>query len=211
MSKPTRDAPPAGRSRAPVGLTYDQVLSTAMDVLDEGGIGALSLRRVAGRLGVRPNTIAWHIKDKATLLQAMSDHLMRGCADEPLPEEPYERIRLLLTRCREALLSRRDGGRLVVEGFDLTRPNHLAFAEALSGALIGAGRTPREAAWSSWTLMNLTLGLVQEQQSIPGRKPAFHAQAIDVSRHPALAQTLPFLNAEDFDARFEKSLDLILR
>jgi hypothetical protein len=38
--------------------------------------------------------------------------------------------------------------------------------------------------------MNLTLGLVQEQQPIPSQKPGFHAESIDVSNYPALAQTL---------------------
>lgn len=181
-----------------------------MEVLDETGLDGLSLRRVAARLGVRVNSVVWHVSDKTSLLQAMADAQLHGCAAAPLPEEPYERIRTLVGRFRNALLDRRDGGRLSVEGYHPTGPNHLALAEALTAALLATGRTPREGAWTAWTLMYFTVGLIQEQQSSPTRTPGFHAENIDAPSFPALARTLRHLGENDFDQRFEHSLNLVL-
>lgn len=201
------DTSPPDRSRAPAGLTYERVLASAMEVLDEEGLDGLSLRRVADRLEVRVNTVAWHVKDKARLLRAMSDDLLRDCVREPLPPEPYERIRTVVARFRQGLLSRRDGGRLWVEGRALPLPNHLAFGEALTGALMETGRGPRDTAWATWTLVYFASGLVQEQQSPADGTPG---APVDSSSYPALALTEPYLTESDFDARFAYGVSLIL-
>ncbi|WP_411152561.1 TetR/AcrR family transcriptional regulator C-terminal domain-containing protein [Streptomyces sp. A30] len=207
MSKVSSDPSPPDRSRAPAGLTYERVLASAMEVLDEEGLDGLSLRRVADRLGVRVNTVAWHVKDKARLLRAMSDDLLRDCVREALPPDPDERIFTLIARFRQGLLSRRDGGRLWVEGRALPWPNHLVFGEALTGALLETGRGPRDTAWATWTLVYFTSGLVQEQQSPADGTPG---APVDNSSYPALALTEPYLGDSSFDARFTYGLTLIL-
>jgi AcrR family transcriptional regulator len=199
-----------GNARAAVGVTCDQAVAAALELLDETGLENLSLRRVADRLGVRINTVQWHVGDKASLLKAMADSLMRECLREPLPEGPQDRIRVLIRRFRQTLLSRRDGGRLAADGFSFSDPSTLAFAEAFTATLLETGRTPRAVAWTGWTLLYFTLGLVQEEQSAPGRSPGMQAGNIDLVGFPALAQTLPLLTDSGYDARFEYGIELIL-
>jgi TetR/AcrR family transcriptional regulator, tetracycline repressor protein len=49
-------------------LTKDLILRTAMDIVDEHGLHALTIRRVADALGVYPTAINWHIGSKDQLV-----------------------------------------------------------------------------------------------------------------------------------------------
>lgn len=197
-------------SRAHVGLTEERVVAAAMEVLESDGLDGLSLRAVAGRLGVRVNAVAWHVKDKAGLLYAVTDAMMADCLPARLPRDPEERVRKLLKSFRTTLLSRRDGARLMREGFSVARPRQLAFAEAFNAALRATGRSPREVAWTAWTLIYFVISLVNEEQTSPDRTPGVEAAAADPTTCPALAETIEYLTGESFDDRFAYGIDLIL-
>ncbi|WP_353190499.1 TetR/AcrR family transcriptional regulator [Pandoraea pnomenusa] len=63
---------PRGRPARGAGVTRDIILSTALELLDEGGQG-LSMRALAARLGVTPMSLYHHVEDHAGLLRALSD------------------------------------------------------------------------------------------------------------------------------------------
>jgi TetR/AcrR family transcriptional regulator, tetracycline repressor protein len=68
-----------GRSRGPgirAGLTSEQVLAEAVALVEEHGAEALTMRRLADRLGVAPNALYSHVPDKSTLLDAVLDTLL---------------------------------------------------------------------------------------------------------------------------------------
>ncbi|MEV7891000.1 TetR/AcrR family transcriptional regulator C-terminal domain-containing protein [Streptomyces sp. NPDC002817] len=211
MSKSSNAAQPrTTTSRAPVGLTADQITAAAMEVLQSDGLDKLSLRAVAATLGVRVNAVAWHLKDKAGLLSAAADAMVADCIPAHLPPDPEERVRALLTSLRTALLSHRDGARLAGEGSSLAWPNQRAFAEAFNAALHAARRSPKEAAWTAWTLMYFTLGLVEEEQTPQNRTVCAEAAEADPSVFPYLTATISHLTEESFDDRFVYGVDLIL-
>src|SRR5436305_9760681 len=57
--------------RAP--LSRDQVLRAAVTLTDEGGIGALSMRRLGQALGVEAMSLYNHVAGKEALLDGMVD------------------------------------------------------------------------------------------------------------------------------------------
>lgn len=65
-------------------LTREQVRDEALRLSDEKGLDGLSLRALAGRLGVQAPTLYWHVANKAALLDALSDAIM----DEALAALP---------------------------------------------------------------------------------------------------------------------------
>ncbi|MFF4357633.1 TetR/AcrR family transcriptional regulator C-terminal domain-containing protein [Streptomyces sp. NPDC001604] len=212
MSKTSNsaDQPCPAVSRAHVGLTEGQIVAAALAVLDGDGFDRLSLRAVAGRLGVRVNAVAWHVKDKVGLLGAVADAMMAGCLPARLPRRPEDRVRKLLKSFRATLRSHRDGARLMREGFSLTRPHQLAFAEAFNSALSATGRSPKEVAWTAWTLIYFVISLVNEEQASPDRTPGVEAAAADPAAFPCLAETIAHLTGGSFDDRFAYGVDLIL-
>ncbi|MFH8468494.1 TetR/AcrR family transcriptional regulator C-terminal domain-containing protein [Streptomyces sp. NPDC017991] len=199
----------ASEGRAP-RLDPATVIRAALKLLDEKGLDALSTRAVADRLGVRMNTVLWHVKTKARMLELMADAVVGGAPLDGLPDDWDERVRELARRYRRALLAHRDGAALVVGTF-AAEPHTLGFADALVTALLDGGLDDRDAAWTTWTIIYLALGLTQEEQSAPQR-PLNDGLANAVSRtaHPALHRVLRHLDERSFDERFEFGLSAVI-
>jgi len=181
------------------------VVRAALEILDERGAPAVSMRTIAERLGVRMNTVLWHAKSKARLIELMADAIVAGASLDGLPEHWRERAAELARRYRRALLAHRDGA-TVVAGTYAAEPATLDFAEALIAALLDGGLPEREAAWTCWSLVYFVLGLAQEEQAMPGRFP----HDLDVGRRPALQRVAPILIEESFEERFEFGVGRLL-
>ncbi|MFC3997278.1 TetR/AcrR family transcriptional regulator C-terminal domain-containing protein [Nocardiopsis sediminis] len=187
------------------------VIRAAVELLDEKGLDALSTRAVADRLGVRMNTVLWHVKTKARMLELMADAVIGEIPLDHLPTPPDERACELARRYRRALLAHRDGAALVV-GTYAAEPHTLRLADTLVAALVDSGRNEREAAWTAWTVVYFTLGLTQEEQAA-AQHPHLGdrlANAVSTTDHPALHLALGHLVADSFDERFEYGLSSIL-
>ncbi|MFJ3667090.1 TetR/AcrR family transcriptional regulator C-terminal domain-containing protein [Streptomyces sp. NPDC090106] len=189
-------------------LTRTAVIDAALRVLDERGLDGLSTRAVADHLGVRMNTVLWHVKTKARMLELMADAVLAGIGYDDLPDAARDRARELVGRYRRALLAHRDGAALVTGTYP-AEPHTLRFADALVDALLNAGADERRAAWTAWTVTYFTLGLTQEEQAAPEEDDERLAHAIDPGTHPALRRVLPHLR-QNFDERFTFGLEAIL-
>ncbi|MFI6040347.1 TetR/AcrR family transcriptional regulator C-terminal domain-containing protein [Nocardia sp. NPDC051321] len=174
------------------------VVRTALEILNEHGAAAVSLRAIAGRLGVRMNTVLWHTKSKARLAELMADAIVAGVSLDGLPQDWRERATEIVRRYRRALLAHRDGA-AVVTGTSAAEPATLDVAEALAAALLDGGLPPREAAWTCWGIIYFTLGLCQEQQALPERS----VRDLNVGQRPALQRVFAALTDESFDERFD--------
>lgn len=60
------------------GLQRDQVLATAVDLIDSDGLQGLSMRRLAGELGVEAMTLYHHFQNKGALEDAIVEHVLAG-------------------------------------------------------------------------------------------------------------------------------------
>jgi TetR/AcrR family transcriptional regulator, tetracycline repressor protein len=92
--------------RAPgqrAGLSRRAVVGAARAVLDDGS--TLSMRAVAGRLGVAPNALYSHVEGREGLLDAVLDDLLGAL---PLPDpavDPETGLTALMTASHELLLA----------------------------------------------------------------------------------------------------------
>jgi AcrR family transcriptional regulator len=68
---PRKRSTPNPRPRT--GLTREQILSVALEVLDRDGLEALSMRRIATELGVGTMTVYSYFRDKDELLDGVID------------------------------------------------------------------------------------------------------------------------------------------
>ncbi|MFF5564801.1 TetR/AcrR family transcriptional regulator C-terminal domain-containing protein [Streptomyces sp. NPDC012623] len=206
----TKRQPGTGSGDTPrTPLDPAAVARAALALLDDKGADAVSVRGVADRLGVRMNTVLWHVKTKAGLLELMADAIVAGARAEDLPEPWEERVRELAGRYRRALLAHRDGA-AIVAGTYAPEPATLGLAEALVGGLLDAGLPEREAAWTCWTIVYFVLGLAQEEQALPGVDGPRFTRALDAGRYPSLSRVGTHLKDPSFDERFAYGLSLIL-
>ncbi len=59
-------------------LSKGKIVETAIQILDEGGEGALTFRALATRLATGAGAIYWHVADKNELLAAAADDVVAG-------------------------------------------------------------------------------------------------------------------------------------
>ncbi|MEU4148829.1 TetR/AcrR family transcriptional regulator C-terminal domain-containing protein [Streptomyces sp. NPDC026659] len=189
--------------------SQSEVVRTAMEVLDERGLEAVSLRAIAERQGVRMNTVVWHVKSKGRLLELMADAIVAEVRVDDLPARWDHRAAELLERYRHALLAHRDGA-AVVGGTYAPEPATLTLAETLIAALLDGGYRDQEAVWTCWNAIHFTLGLCREEQAISSAEPDRLTEALASGAFPALTRTLPHLLRPSFDDRFAYGLRRLL-
>lgn len=87
-------------------MNRDDVVTTALEVLDSWGLEYTSMRRVAGALDVQPSALYHHVANKQTLLGLMADRIVAGVGvDADLVGTSH--------RLRDAMLAVRDGAEVV--------------------------------------------------------------------------------------------------
>ncbi|MFB8275182.1 TetR/AcrR family transcriptional regulator C-terminal domain-containing protein [Nocardia colli] len=190
--------------------TQHDVMEAAFATLEAEGLEGLSLRGVARRLGAHLNSVSWQVKSKQSLIDSMADTIIGSVDTSDLPADPVQRVRVVATRYRAAMLAHRDGGRLVAGTFTATgRTLHVA--DVIVGSLLEAGYAEADAARLCWSIVYFTLGLTQEQQT-PAEKPRDRvAELIATGAHPALAKVgLGLMIDDSFDDRFEYGIGRLL-
>src|SRR5215213_1126811 len=68
-------------------LGAEDILDAAIEILRESGLDAVSMRSVAGRLGVSPVPLYSRVGNKDALLDAVADRLLRDLAPAAAADE----------------------------------------------------------------------------------------------------------------------------
>ena len=146
-----------GRERGErAGLSHDQVVKAALEILRVDGLDALSMRRVAAELGVAPNALYSHVPDKAGLIDAVLDAVL---ADVVIPSQGAWRARIerLLLDSRRVLLDHPDLVPLFMAR-QTNGPNALRLGEALLEQCHRGGMSGEQAARALQVLLVHTIG-----------------------------------------------------
>lgn len=84
------DASPTGRARGQhAGLTRSAILAAAVELVDEQGLAALSMRRLGSELGVEAMALYHHVGSKDALLDGLVEQLFLTSLPEPIEGEPW--------------------------------------------------------------------------------------------------------------------------
>ncbi|CVM58351.1 MULTISPECIES: TetR family transcriptional regulator [Micrococcus] len=161
--------PPAPRPR----LTAQDVVDAAVGILQDFGMGDLSMRRVAGVLGVQASALYWHVPDKQSLLARVADRIVAE-AEETVRARRVTDLAGRAEAAEAALLRHRDGADVVLS----------ALALGLGG--LGLHRLLTEAADTpedGERALALLLGTVSLRQQRAQAQALGVATGPDVQRH----------------------------
>ncbi|MFJ3722825.1 TetR/AcrR family transcriptional regulator [Streptomyces sp. NPDC090045] len=206
-----------GRGRPP-RLDRARTIETALVLLGEGGLDALTMRRLADAMGVQAGALYRYFATKEDLLTAMAERMTAdACAPARAGAGADWSARLpdLARSLRLALLAHRDGAR-VFAGTHSTGPNTLGFADAGIGTLRDAGFDGPAAVRALMAVVNFTVGHTLEEQAAlhpdgPGpADPERLRDAVTAGDYPHLTATLPTLTGSDFAAHFEFGLKVLV-
>jgi TetR/AcrR family tetracycline transcriptional repressor len=143
-------------------LTRPEVVRVARTLLDDGGLPALGMRRIASELGVQQSALYWHFENKQALLAALADDIVSTVEPAPAGAGPDGVVELCL-RLRGELLRHQDGADLVSTAiaFRLGGARVLALLEA---ALADAGSRPPPTETAAAVLLHYLLGFTNDEQ-----------------------------------------------
>jgi AcrR family transcriptional regulator len=118
-------------------LTRERVLGAALDLVDEQGIDALSMRKLGQSLGYEAMSLYNHVANKDDLLDGILD-LVLAEMEPPDPDGGLTAIRSSALSAHEALTRHPWAAGLLMTPTHI-RPARLEFMNALLGALRNAG------------------------------------------------------------------------
>jgi AcrR family transcriptional regulator len=122
--------------RAP--LSRGRVLRAAVALADEGGVDALSMRRLAQELGVVPMALYKHVSSKDELLDGMVDVVVGEVDPPPGGADWKTAIRQRVLSARRALL-RHPWASQVIESRNHPTPTVLAYMDSMIGIFRAGG------------------------------------------------------------------------
>src|SRR5438093_8972964 len=60
------------------GLTRDRLVGAALELVNEEGLDALSMRALADRLQVKAASLYWHVRDRRELLELVAESILES-------------------------------------------------------------------------------------------------------------------------------------
>jgi AcrR family transcriptional regulator len=79
-----RSAPSSPHPRAAAGLSRERIVDAAIALTERDGAEALTMRRLAGELGVEAMSLYNHVANRQELLAAIGDRILEPLRDVPL-------------------------------------------------------------------------------------------------------------------------------
>ena len=153
-------------------LNREQITQQALALVDELGLDALTTRRIASNLDVRPSALYRHFKGKDELLSNMAEHILVGEFPVIPDLSSYawnEWLVEVAMRYRNAMLSRRDGGRIIARAHPALALTYGKLAESTVRKLVIAGFSIEQAATICATVFSYVEGMTQKEQEELGR------------------------------------------
>jgi TetR/AcrR family tetracycline transcriptional repressor len=152
-------------------LSRERIIQEALAMLDEHGPGALSMRRLADRLGVAPNALYTHVRGKADLVEGLIDQVYAGLELDPDPTADWARqLAALSQSIRAHLLAHPAVVPLALQQPGLG-PNGLRLGEAIYAVLRPAGFSDQAVVGAVYALLTYILGFVALEVPRAGTDP----------------------------------------
>lgn len=211
--KSRHTCPVTQRSPGRPAIPVDRFVTTALQILDEEGADALSMRTLAQRLDSGTATLYRHFSSRADLVAHVLDRVFGSVEIDPaaLSKMPWQRACKTMGHAMFDVLHRhRNVAPLLAEDM-LTGPNAMAARERLIAILLDNGFPPALAARSYATLGRYILGFAIQSTS-PGDNRGGLRQAVhdlDPRRYPAITKVADSLPVP-LEDEFAFGLDLII-
>jgi AcrR family transcriptional regulator len=186
-----------GRRRSRRILSEGEILDAALELLDEGGPSAASVRGIAARVGVAPNAVYTYFPDKASVIKALGERLLGEILQGGLDhcDQPWRACVEALALDIRARLVAHPGAVTLMIGGPLDGPHVLALQERLLKLLADARVPTDEAARGAHVLIVYVFGSIALEVTEHGQ-PGQPAK--DTDRLPSPRRTLSDAQAQQF-------------
>lgn len=190
----------------------EQVLASAMSIVDGEGVEALTIRRLAAEVGLSPMAIYRHVRDKDELLSQIVDEVARLIGEPAAQGTWQERLTGLLAQARRALLDH-PGVALVAITRSSPGPSVALFYDRVLTILDSAGLQPAEAVLAFDALLMFLFGSVlwQSPRQPRERDRLLRIAALLEDPPASLLAHAEYIAPRDADRYFTFGIEAIIR
>lgn len=204
--------------RAP-RLTRERIVAAVVELLESGGVDAVSTRTVGEALRVHPTALYRHFRDMDEVVREAADHILEGLDDTPsvtTPQEAMAAVQLLCHRLRTALMAH-PGAATVMASGPSRKPHEGRLTERMLELLARAGLSDEDVALAYHALIEYTVGSAaidvgaeSAQSDEEARHRAWRADYLAASpeEFPATVRIAPLLYPSQ-DTQFQYGLRLL--
>ena len=213
---PPRNQAPA-RPRTP--LSRDLVILEAVALADQGGIGTLTMRRLADHLRVEPMSLYHHVANKDEILDGMVDVVFQEI-ELPAPDAGWRAAMRDRATSARGVLRRHPWAVGRMESRSHPGPATLRHHDAVIGCLRRAGLSVALAAHAFSAIDSYLYGFAMQELTLPFHTPEETAamaltflDQFPAAQFPHLAELTTehvLVPGYDYGDEFEYGLDLIL-
>ncbi|MET0866326.1 MAG: TetR/AcrR family transcriptional regulator C-terminal domain-containing protein [Nakamurella sp.] len=213
-----KDGATRRRRGRPPRVSREQILTSALRIVDGQGLERLTMRRLGAELGVDPMAIYGHIPDKAALFDGLTEYVLAQI-EVPAPTGDWVHdLRAVTRAARTTLLAHPRVVPLLGTRPPVTEPA-FTLVEAITSVLLTAGFTEEQSADGFDCAGRLLIGHVLAEAGRPpggevdGGEQA-HRQAqqtLPAERFPTLARVQRAGVKHDANRLFELALDGLIR
>ena len=160
------------------GLSRERLAAAGLDTLEADGLGGLSMRAVADRLGVKAASLYWHVRDRRELLALIATAALSE-VELPVAGTPWRASVTGVCASLDATLdARREVAALLVETRAVLEASPAG--RRLRGDLASAGLSPEEARSAATMLLaGVVVGRLRDDAARGGGgEPVGHATVL---------------------------------
>jgi AcrR family transcriptional regulator len=191
-------------------LTLDEIVDAAAELVAADGFEALSMRRLASRLGVGAMTLYGYVRTKEELLGELANRILAGIELPPARLAWSERVKRILRSVREMFLAHPELIPIVanqrIDGSAAYRG-----AEVMFEALQQAGVDDHSIVSVFDAMVSFAIGSAEREaglrrggRSLPG------IRQLEPGLHPHTIRLAGLLATRDPERDFELGLDLLI-
>jgi AcrR family transcriptional regulator len=197
-------------------LSRDAILDAAVRLVDEHGIGKLSMRKLGAELGVEAMTLYYYVPNKEALLNGIVDHVAASADLTVRAGQDWTVVlRQVAVGLRSALLAH-PGVLPLVSTRPVLSPSSLDAVEEVLRVLRAAGFPPRQGLDALNIIGTFTVGhTLAEAGRTPGHEDAdpdlaAFVSELDSARHPLFAAAVHDGGGTDHAARFDLAVGMLI-
>jgi AcrR family transcriptional regulator len=208
----------ADRRTVRLPLSRDRIVRTALQVMDEDGFEAVTMRRIGRELGVEAMSLYNHVRDKEDLLQGVIEAVLSEFRFEPTSDDWLTQAKAAAGEWRRLLRSHPNVIHVMLENkhplmsAEAIRPMEIAF-----DLLHRAGLSDRDTVSAFQAIGAFIFGHVMMEVGnvAPGPSELGDRSPDELRRtlgpaFPHVAELLPLFLECDRDATFELGLEALL-
>jgi AcrR family transcriptional regulator len=202
----------------PAKLSRERLQQAALALVDEHGLGALTMRALAAAVGTAPMTLYNHVTGRGDLEVLVVDAVLARAAWHDGPQDDWrDAVRVVATALWRAVRAHPH----VVPLIPVCRSRSTALlepSEALLEALARSGRSGADLLAAFRTVIGFVLGFAQAELASPlaraaGEDPALVVErfrALPRFRYPRLVEIAEAAVTSDAEREFQGALEVIV-